>query len=214
MGSETLLGRISDSIVNLNENEVEKLIRKGIKNNVSIEKMLSAISGGADKVGLKYEGGEYFLAELVMAGETLKRALSALKPHLRDKGTQVVGRIVIGTVKGDVHDIGKNILIPLLISAGFEVYDLGVDVSANDFINKLRETNADVLGLSVLLTVNIPYIKTIVEELKRSGLREKVKVIIGGGCTRQYMVKELSVDAWASSAVEGVRVCRELMRNR
>jgi 5-methyltetrahydrofolate--homocysteine methyltransferase len=165
-------------------------------------------------VGEKYERNEYFLAELIMAGETMKEGMKTLEPHLKAGELKRVGKVVIGTVRGDLHDIGKNIVATLLSAAGFDVIDLGVDVPPEKFVEAVKENSPDIVGMSALLTTTMVEMEDIIKELKKAGLRDKVKVIIGGApITREYAEK-IGADAAARDAVEGVNICKSWMAKR
>ena len=203
-----------DSILSFDESGFKEAVKGSLEAGTPVEKVIDSIVKGMDIVGERFEKGEYFLAELVMAGEILKSSLAGLKASLKSGEISSAGTIVIGTVQGDLHDIGKNILVPFLTSAGFNVIDLGVDVSGDDFVEAVRENNADIVAMSVLLSIYVPTIRDVVDALEKAGLRDQVGIIIGGGCTREYMVRELGVDAWAPTAIQGVKVCKEMMRER
>jgi len=191
--------------------EIEKvniLVEDFLQKGEEPMKILDALNKGIEKVGELFERGEYFLSELIMAGEIMNDALKLLTPHLQKEKGQHKGRIVLGTIEGDLHDIGKNIMKVLLISSGFEVVDLGVDVPPKKFAEKALTSNADVIGISALLSTTVPTTAKVVEELKRQGAREKIKVIIGGAAVRDYHTKEYGVDAAVNNAVIGVNIIK------
>jgi methylmalonyl-CoA mutase cobalamin-binding domain/chain len=161
-----------------------------------------------DVVGERYESGEYFVTSLIIAGETMKEALEVLEPHLSGQGAPKRGKIVMATVAGDIHDIGKNIFTTLMDTAGFEVIDLGVDVSAEAIVAAVKEHSPDILGLSALLTTNLEQFPQIVEMLEKEELRGRVKIVVGGATVTDEFAKEAGVDALAKSAVEGVTICK------
>jgi methylmalonyl-CoA mutase cobalamin-binding domain/chain len=173
--------------------------------------ILNALTKGMDEVGRRYEEKEYYLTELVLAGETMKEAFAVLKPALAaaDKSQEKV-KIIIATVKGDNHDIGKNILGSLLLSSGFEIYDLGMDVDEKFIVEKVKETGATIIGLSSLLTMTVEQIKTVHEALIDAGLRNKVKLIVGGAPLNMELAKRLGADDFADDAVEGVKHIKKL----
>jgi methylmalonyl-CoA mutase cobalamin-binding domain/chain len=174
------------------------------------ENLLSIIQEareGMEIVGRRFETGEYFLSELIMAGEIFKEMMGFVEPFLSKGPEEKLGKIVIATVKGDEHDLGKNIVTNLLKAAGFEIYDLGTNVSADRMIQKLRETGAPVLGMSCLLTTALPFMKETVQKIKDSDLKDKVKVIIGGGIT-QGALPFVGADAQTCNASEGVSIIR------
>ncbi len=155
-------------------------------------------------VGERFEAGEYFLADLVLAGEEMKEGVEVLAPVAGDTGAK--GTAVICTVKGDIHDIGKNLVGTMLSSAGFRVVDLGVDVPAEKVVDAVRSNSASAIGLSVLLTTMVGSIGEVVEALKSAGLRDSVKIAIGGACTHAELAERYGVDALGRDAVEAVRI--------
>ncbi|MCC7519046.1 MAG: corrinoid protein [Verrucomicrobiae bacterium] len=163
------------------------------------------------EVGRRFETNEYFVPELLISARAMKAALELIKPLLVKSGVQPVGRVAIGTVKGDLHDIGKNLVAAMLEGGGFEVVDLGVDVSIEKFIAAVKEKNVEVLGLSALLTTTMPGMKGVIEDLKGQGLREKVKVIIGGAPVTQNYANEIGADGYADNASSAVALAKQLL---
>jgi methylmalonyl-CoA mutase cobalamin-binding domain/chain len=161
-----------------------------------------------EEVGRLYEKGEYFISELVYAGELMKSAMEVLQPHLKVDQASSKASIVLGSALGDIHDIGKEIVKSLLVSAGFEVHDLGVDVPPKAFVDKAGEVNAEIIGISALLSTTTHAASEVVKLLKKAGLKGKVKVILGGAAVRDWMVKEFGVDAAVEDAVEGVKIIK------
>lgn len=162
-------------------------------------------------VGQKYEAKEYFLTELLGAGQVMNEGMEELRPHLEAAKVKHIGKVVLGTVEGDLHDIGKNTVKMLFTATGFGVYDVGVDVSPTKFVEKVKETDAGIVGMSAMLTVTMPAMKAVIEELRKSGLRQKVKVIIGGSPVTDEFAKEIGADYAANDAAEGVRICKQWM---
>ena len=163
-----------------------------------------------ETVGKRFENSEYFIPDLVYSGEILKGITDLVKPKLT-KAAEIkrVGKVIIGTVSGDIHDIGKNIVTFMLDVNGFEVYDLGVDVPAQDFVNKIKETQAGVVGLSGFLTLAFDSMKETVEAIGAAGLRDKVKVMIGGGQMNEDLRKYTGADAYGANAMAGVSLAKE-----
>jgi corrinoid protein of di/trimethylamine methyltransferase len=164
-----------------------------------------------DEVGRRFEAQEYFVPELLLAGRAMKAALELLRPLLAATGAQPTGRIVIGTVKGDLHDIGKNMVSSMLEGAGFEVLDLGIDVTPQKFIDALKSSQAHILALSALLTVTMPEMKTTIDALIAAGVRDRVKVIVGGAPVTQAFAEEIGADGYGENASSAVSVARSLM---
>ena len=168
---------------------------------------------GMEVVGEGFDKGELFIPDLMMAGEAMKVGIATLEPELmkRKQARQVLGRVVIGTVEGDIHEIGKTLVATMLAAAGFEVRDLGVDVSAQQFVDAVRDTNANVVGLSALLTTTILNQEAVIQALTEAGLREQVKVIIGGVPANPEWAQEIGADAYAENATEAVDVVKQLV---
>jgi corrinoid protein of di/trimethylamine methyltransferase len=168
---------------------------------------------GMDAVGDGFAKGELFIPDLMMSGEAMKAAIATLEPELmaRKQQREVLGKVVIGTVQGDIHEIGKTLVATMLAANAFEVHDLGVDVSSQQFIDKVREVDADVLGLSALLTTTIFNQEQVILNLKEAGLRDQVKVIIGGVPASPEWADEIGADAYAENATEAVAVVKQLV---
>jgi methylmalonyl-CoA mutase cobalamin-binding domain/chain len=208
-----MLEKLGVSLVNLDEQNVNETCKKCLGQGVKPTEILEALKDGMDKIGEKFERGEYFLSELVMAGEIMKEAMATLNPYLKVETARAKGKIVLGTIVGDLHDIGKNIAKTFLLSAGFEVYDLGIDVPPLEFVKKAKEVGADVIGISALLSITVPVSAEVVKLLEREGLRKKVKVIVGGAATRKEHEKMFSVDATVNDAIEGIKIIKSWMEN-
>jgi len=215
MEQKNILERLKDCIVNLDMNGVQQACEDALTVHLSVQVIIDSMSKGMDIVGQRYESKDYFLAELITAGEVMKGGLKILEPHIKPGDVKTVGKVVIGTVRGDVHDIGKNIVVMCLRAAGFEVIDIGIDVSAEEFVETVRRTKPDIVGLSALLTITMPEMRTVIKELEKAGLRNKVKVIVGGGPLAlkggDQFAKEIGADAFAGDAVDGVNTCKKLM---
>jgi methanogenic corrinoid protein MtbC1 len=170
--------------------------------------VVNAMSEGMTEVGARYSREEYYLAELLMAGEVMKAGLEIVNPHLKSELGEPVGRVVIGTIEGDLHDIGKNLVIALLSSAGFEIYDLGIDVPASEFVAKAKEVNATILAMSALLTTTAATMGAVVTELQDAGLRQRLKVIVGGAAVTPELAQEIGADAFGKDAMEAQQICK------
>jgi corrinoid protein of di/trimethylamine methyltransferase len=168
---------------------------------------------GVNYVGKQFACGEMYLPELVGAGEAMKNAIAVLEPEMTRRGSArtILGKVVIGTVEGDIHDIGKSLVGTMLSSSGFQVYDLGVDVPIKTFVDKAREVDADIVGLSALLTTTMVKQKTIVKALQDAGLRPKVKVIIGGAPVTRGWAEEIGAEGYSEDAVGAVAVAKQIM---
>ena len=198
-------------IVELDVDNIAKAVQQKLEKRVEPNDILKALTAGMDEVGRRYEQKEYFLTELVLAGETMKEAFDVLKPRLTSKERGKRRPVVVATVKGDNHDIGKNILITMLVSAGFEVIDLGVDCPKEKIVEAVRKHDAKVLALSCLLTMTMREISVVGEALKDAGLRDKVKVIVGGAPLNMELAKEMGADDYSADAIDGVRHIKALL---
>jgi corrinoid protein of di/trimethylamine methyltransferase len=164
-----------------------------------------------DEVGRRFECNEYFVPELLLSARAMKGSLELLRPLLTARGAQPVGRVVIGTVKGDLHDIGKNLVAAMLEGGGFEVIDLGVNVTPEQFVAKVKEHNANVVAMSALLTTTMPAMKSTIEAIKQAGLREQVKVLIGGAPITQRYAEEIGADGYSENAPGAVSLAKRAL---
>ena len=208
---EDLLDEMRKLIVELGDsNRIKKLVNEALTRKTPLSKIIGdGLRRGLEEVGRKYENGEYFLSELLYVASLMNDILQMLKLHLKDQKMESGEVIILGTVRGDIHDVGKNIFKMLAQAAGFEVIDLGVDLEPEIFVEKLKETNAKILGLSALLTTTRLEMKTVIDRLNQAGIRNKVKVLIGGNAVTQEFAKEIRADAAALDAVEGVEICKK-----
>jgi len=189
----------------------EESLKMGLDPRRTIE---DGYTPGIDKVGELWEEGEYFLPELVMAAEAMKAAIEVLKPELEKKkeSTPNIGTVIMGTVEGDIHDIGKTLVSSLLSAAGFSVIDLGADVPIGKFIEEAKRNNADIIGLSALLTTTMVNQKKVIEKLKEEGIRDRFKVIVGGAPISKKWGNDIGADDAPMSAMEAVKSAKELVR--
>ncbi|MFB0502816.1 MAG: corrinoid protein [Candidatus Bathyarchaeia archaeon] len=209
MKEEEILGKIRDAIVNLDIDGVQNACKEAIEADIPAYKAVTdGMARGMVIVGEKYENNEYFLAELIMAGETMKEGMIVLEPHLKSGDLKKIGKVAIGTVRGDLHDIGKNVVVTLLGAAGFDIVDLGVDVPSEKFVQTVKEDNPDILGMSALLTTTMIEMESVIKALKEAGVRDKVKIIIGGAPITQEYADRIGADAAARDAVQGVNICK------
>jgi len=163
------------------------------------------------EAGNKFECEEYFVPELLLAARAMKASLALLRPLLAERGAEPVGRVVIGTVKGDLHDIGKNLVASMLEGGGFEVHDLGADVPAEKFVAAVREKSPHLVCMSALLTVTMPAMRTTIQALKEAGVRQQVKVMVGGAPVTPDYAREIGADGYADNASSAVKKARELL---
>jgi 5-methyltetrahydrofolate--homocysteine methyltransferase len=198
------------TLADLEEEEVIKIVEERLKANEDPLKILEDARKGMEIVGQRFASSEYFIPDLVYSGEILKSVTELVKPKLTGAAeSKKVGKIVFGTVAGDIHDIGKDIVVFMLDVNGFEVHDLGVDVSAQKFVDKIKETDASIVGLSGFLTLAFDSMKQTVEAIQAAGLRDKVKVMIGGGQITEEVSKYTGADAYGKDAMAGVALAKK-----
>ena len=215
MDKEKYLVSLKESIVNLDFDAVVEAAKEAMDAGVDPQTAITnGMVPGMTIIGEKYETGEYFLSELVVSGEVMKEGLKVINPYIKGGSAKKLGEVVIATVEGDNHDLGKNIVTTLLGVQGFEVVDLGADVPTDEIINAVKERKPDILGLSALLTVTMPKMGEAIEALKVADLREKVKVIIGGSPVTSEFAESIGADHCAVNALEGVKKCTEWMTPR
>lgn len=203
---------ITELVIELEIDDIADAINEALGEDKDPFQVLNALTKGMDEVGRRYEENEYYLTELVLAGETMKEAFKVLKPAMAEKEQdKEKAKVIIATVQGDNHDIGKNILGTLLMSSGFEVIDLGMDVPAQEIVKSVKETGAKIIGLSSLLTMTVEEITKVHEALKKAGLRDDVKIVVGGAPLNMDLAKKLGADDFAEDAVGGVRRIRTLI---
>ncbi|MDW8033789.1 MAG: corrinoid protein [Nitrososphaerota archaeon] len=203
------LVKLREAIVNLDLDASKNLTKECLEKGISPSEIVSeGISVAMEEVGKKFESSEYFLSELIVAGEIGKEITQMLKPYLKESEIRKKGKVVIGTVKGDLHDIGKNIFGMMLEAAGFEVIDLGTDVPPEKFVEAARNIKPDIIGMSALLTVTMGEMENVINALKEAGLRDKVKVIVGGAPLTEEFARKIGADAYGKDAVAGVEICK------
>ncbi|MFW9822600.1 MAG: cobalamin-dependent protein [Candidatus Thorarchaeota archaeon] len=203
---------LTELIVELEVDDIADAVREALEEDGKDPfDVLTALTKGMDEVSRRYEEFEYFLGELVLAGDTMKAGLEILKPALAysDSAAEKL-KVVIATVKGDQHDLGKNLLGILLLSANFEVYDLGRDVDAETIVEKVKETGASVVALSSLLSMTVDQIEVVHKALQVAGLRDKVKLIVGGAPLNMELAKKFGADGYADDAIYGVEEIKKL----
>lgn len=192
--------------------EIRRRVIEGLHMNLEPLQILEAMRRGLDEVGRKYEEGEYFLMELILSGLMASEVAALLKPYLRAQSPQSKGKVVIGTVEGDLHDIGKNIVATMLSAGGFEVIDLGVDVTAEKFVEAVEKEKPDILAMSVLLSIGLPHMAEVIKRLEEVGLRNRVKIMVGGRPVTEEYARQIGADAYGSDAIEALRIAQEWMR--
>jgi methanogenic corrinoid protein MtbC1 len=204
------------AITELNEEKVLKIIKSELEKGTDSNELLLVLQQGMDNVGNLYEKSEYFIADLIMAGIIFREVLDmeAMRFHKGFVGENPVGTMILGTVKGDLHDIGKDIFKDLANSAGFLVYDMGVDVDPQAFLDKFNETKADIIGLSGVLSLAITGMKETVDLFEEAGLRDQVKIIVGGNLINKDAAEFIGADGYSSNAMEGLKICKAWIKNK
>jgi corrinoid protein of di/trimethylamine methyltransferase len=206
------LKQLYDAIVEGNAKNAKSIVTSAIEAGADPQEILNQYMIPAmDEVGRRFESNDYFVPELLIAARAMKGALEIIKPKLTATGAKPIGKVAIGTVKGDLHDIGKNLVAAMLEGGGFEIIDLGVDVTPEKFIGAVKEKGANVIALSALLTTTMPSMKTTIEGLKEAGVREQVKVIIGGAPVTQKYADEIGADGYSDNASAAVALARKLV---
>jgi 5-methyltetrahydrofolate--homocysteine methyltransferase len=205
------LKQIFDNVIEGAAPSVEAGVKQALAAGIGADVILKdALIAAMDEVGTRYEEGDIFVPEMLVAARAMQAGLALLKPHLVGANAESAGKVAIGTVKGDLHDIGKNLVAMMLEGAGFEIIDLGVDVPPQAFV-KAVEDGAQVIGMSALLTTTMSNMGVTVEALKAAGLRDKVKVMIGGAPVTQEYANQIGADGFAADASSATRIARELV---
>jgi trimethylamine corrinoid protein len=213
--SEELLKAMAQSIIDGEAEVAADLAKQSIEAGVDpLDAITKGYVAGVNEVGDSYSCGNVFLPELVMAGEAMKAAIAVLEPELKKKGTtrEILGRVVLATVEGDIHEIGKSLVGTMLTAAGFEVYDLGVNVPADTIIAKAEEVGADIVGLSALLTTTMVRQREVIEAMDSKGLRNKTRVMVGGAPVTKDWVQKIEADGYSEDAVGAVNMAKSLMK--
>lgn len=210
---EIILKGLSDSVIRGSPEEAKGFAEQSIKAGVPpVTALEEGLTVGIREVGDRFGRGEAYLPEMVLGAEAMQAGIAVLEPYLGEEGTMKKGKILIGSVQGDIHDIGKNIAAALLSVNGFEVTDIGRDVTPTGFLDALAANEVDIIGMSCLLTTSLPYMAETIELLEEEGLRQKYRVIIGGGPTNQAYATKIGADGYAATAADGVKLCENLLR--
>jgi 5-methyltetrahydrofolate--homocysteine methyltransferase len=203
---------IADALIGCDKPKVLELVQSALDRGVAAKEILNdGLIAGMDIVGEKMENEDMFIPEVLMAAKAMGAAVNILKPLLAATDMKARGKVVIGTVRGDLHDIGKNLVAMMLESAGFEVHNLGVDISADKFIEEISVNNAEILCLSALLTTTMPMMKETIDQVVEKGLRDKVKILVGGAPVTQNFADKIGADGYAPDAGSAVKLAKALL---
>jgi 5-methyltetrahydrofolate--homocysteine methyltransferase len=206
------LGKIKNAVISGDHKEIEDMVKAAIDDDIDLDKLINnTMIAAMDEVGRRFAEGEIFVPEMLVSAFTMKRGLDLIKPLLNDEDIESKGTIIMCTVKGDIHDIGKNLVIMMLEGAGFKVIDLGVDLTVENLIKKIEEIKPDVLGLSVLLTTTMPEMRNVIETLKSKGLRDSLKVMVGGAPVDGAFAEKIGADGYGRDAAEAVELARRFV---
>lgn len=213
MSKEEIITRLAQSVIDGEPEDAVELAKQALDEGLDpLVCINQGLTAGINRVGELFASGEYFLPDLIIGGEAMKAALAVLEPALAgDQERQILGRVVLGTVQGDLHEIGKTLVGTMLTANGFLVTDIGIDKPAADFVSAAREANATLIGASALLTTTMPEQQKIVEELKEAGLRDQVRVMIGGAPITQGWADKIGADGYAEDAISAVALAKQLV---
>jgi 5-methyltetrahydrofolate--homocysteine methyltransferase len=207
------LKRITEALINGDGEKLTELVQRALDSNVSAKEILhNALIAGMDIIGEKMEIGDMFIPEVLMSAQAMKQSLGVLKPLLSEEDSAGVGKVVIGTVKGDIHDIGKNLVSMMLEATGFKVFDMGVDVDPGVFVEVVRANRPNIVALSALLTTTMPMMRQTIKEIEESGLRTSVKIIVGGAPVSQSFADEIGADGYAADAGSASKLAKSILQ--
>jgi corrinoid protein of di/trimethylamine methyltransferase len=212
--TDEIFEKMAQSIIDGDSEIAQELAQQAVNQDIDpLEAISQGFVIGVNKVGEAFAKGDAFLPELVMAGEAMKAAVAVLEPELARRGTErtMLGNVILCTVEGDIHEIGKTLVGTMLSSAGFKVFDLGVDVPVMKVVEKAREVNADIVAMSALLTTTMVHQKDVIEALEDIGIRSKVKVMVGGAPVTKEWVKQIGADGYSEDAIGAIKVAKQLL---
>ena len=210
-----ILETIREMVVGGKFNDIEEEVQRAVDSGTDLNRLINeALISAMDIVGKRFADGDIYVPEMLVSAKTMKQGLDIIKPLLTSGEAEHRGTIVMGTVKGDLHDIGKNLVIMMMEGAGFRIVDMGVDVKIEDLIDTVKKEEADVLGLSALLTTTMPEMQKVIVALDEAGLRNQLKVIVGGAPIDQRFADEIGADGFGADAVEAVQLAREIVAGK
>lgn len=208
----SVLEDLKESVINGDEKKVIEYTQKALDEGIDVEKILNdGFIPGMDVVGSKFQANEIYVPEMLMSAKAMKAGMKILEPLLTEAGIEPIGKVVIGTVKGDLHDIGKNLVAMMLEGGGFEVIDAGVDITPQKFMDLVKENKPDILGLSALLTTTMGEIKNVIDAFKENGFRDDIKIMVGGAPLTDDYAKEVGADGYSPDAASAVDLAKELL---
>lgn len=209
---DPLIQSMQENVINGKKADVESLVRQALDAGLAPSEILNiGLITAMKEVGVRFEAGDFYVPEMLIAARAMQAGLAILKPYLVQSGIESTGKVVIGTVKGDLHDIGKNLVAMMLEGAGFEIVDLGTDVTPEKFVAAIKEYDASLIGMSALLTTTMSNMKMVITALKDAGLRDRVKVMIGGAPVTETYAKEIGADGYAPDASRAVTLAKSLV---
>lgn len=210
-----ILKEIANSVIAGNKKRVQELVNKALEENISLEEIINdGLLAGMGVIGERFKRNEIFVPEVLVSARAMQAGMDILRPLIVNSKGIIKGKIVIGTVKGDLHDIGKNLVSMMLEGAGYEIIDLGIDVSPEKFVEAIKEHNPDIVGMSALLTTTMPQMKVTIDALKKEGLRDRVKVIVGGAPVTPEFAREIGADGYAKDASEAVELVNSIISKK
>lgn len=209
---EELYEKMAEGLIAADVESVNKLVQEALDKNLPAKEILdNGLIPGMDIVGQRMKTGELFIPEVLRSARVMQGAIAILKPHLSEEDSSGLGTVVIGTVEGDLHDIGKNLVSMMLQGAGFSVVDLGTNVKPQDFVEAVKSNKANILGMSALLTTTMPKMEETVRALKESGIRDQVKIMAGGAPVTQKFIDDIGADGYGANAASASEVAKELL---
>lgn len=211
--TDKILDKLKDAVIEMKFDETEDLTKQALDSKIAVNDILdNSLIPALDEVGILFSDGDYFLPDVLMSVKAYDNSYKLLEPTLREGDYKAKGKIMLGTVAGDIHDIGKKILSALLQGNGFEIVDLGVDVSPETFLNKAKEVNPDVIGMSAMLTTTMPAMKEVIDVFSEGGMRDKFKMIVGGAPLNKKYSDEIGADGYGEDAQSGVDLVKSLLK--
>ena len=210
-----IIDTIRELVVGGKFHDIEEQVQQAVDSGIDLNLLINdALISAMDIVGKRFADGDIYVPEMLVSAKTMKQGLDIIKPLLKSGEAENRGTIIMGTVKGDLHDIGKNLVIMMMEGAGFRIIDKGVDMKIEDLIDTVKKEKVDVLGLSALLTTTMPEMQNVIEALKEAGLRDQLKVIVGGAPIDQKFADQIGADGFGADAVEAVQLAREMVARK